>query len=86
MVKLGRHNAAAIAYMTAVRCDPSDGGSYYRACLALVEAKNTDGLLAVFRRICQVDSSMLTELKAEPQFAPYFRIPELAALEREFEA
>jgi len=81
--KMGRHNRAATAFMTAVRCDPTDGGAYYRACLALVEAKNTEGLLAVFRQICQVRASMLETLKAEPEFAPYFQIPEFADLERQ---
>jgi len=82
--KVGRYNAAATAFMTAVRCDPTDGGAYYRACLALVEAKNTAGLLEVFRLICEADPSMLSELKAEREFAPYFQIPEFAELERQF--
>jgi len=82
--KVGRHNAAANAFMSAVRCDPMDGGAYYRACLALVEGKNTDGLLALFRYICQVEPSLLVELQRDPQLMPYFQIPAFAELERQF--
>lgn len=82
--KLERHEEAASAFLRAVDVDPSDGGAYYRACLALVAGKDTARLLSVFRRICEVDPSMMVELRQEPEFAPYFQLPEFDHLYREF--
>lgn len=84
--KLGRHEDAATAFLRVVDIEPEDGGAYYRACLALVAARDTVRLLAVVRRICTADPGMLLQIQSEPEFAPYFKLPEFSKLSQEFRA
>jgi tetratricopeptide (TPR) repeat protein len=78
--KLKRPSDAATAFLSAVKADPADGGAYYRACLALLDANDYARLHSVFRQMCTQSPTMLAELMADGDFGPVFNRPEFQQL------
>ena len=86
LAELGRHRDAARAFLRAYALDPDDGGALYRGCLALAEAGDASGLLAVFRRECARDPGMIHNFLDEERFAEYWQMPGFYALRDEYDA
>lgn len=78
--QLERYDEAASAFKSAYQLNPKDGGALYRCCISLAANSDKNGLLEVFERECERDSSMIDNFLSEKAFSEFFKHSEFKDL------
>ncbi|MCP5324821.1 MAG: tetratricopeptide repeat protein [Oceanospirillaceae bacterium] len=72
LYELKRFGEAATAFNKAYELKPEDGGALYRCCISLAANGDHKGLLQIFFKECERDSSMINLFLSEKVFSKYF--------------